>query len=105
MADSLEEIARLLVKKGNCVLVVQDSYYKEIHADLAQFVTGMAQNKGLSLFDRHDFKWNRNIVNVNSRARKYRKSVAAVESALWFRKKLGEKNATPRRDIPHTSGR
>ena len=86
MADSLEEIARLLVKKGNCVLVVQDSYYKEIHADLAQFVTGMAQNKGLSLFDRHDFKWNRNIVNVNSRARKYRKSVAAVESALWFRK-------------------
>lgn len=86
MAYSIEEIARILVKKGNCVLVVQDSYYKEIHANLAQFITEMAQNNGLSLFERHDFKWCRNMVRLNSRARKYRKSADAVESALWFRK-------------------
>lgn len=86
MSYSIEEIARLLVRGGNCVLVVQDSYYKEIHADLAQFITEMAQDYGLSLYDRHDFKWNRNMVRVNSRARKYRASTDAVESALWFRK-------------------
>ncbi|MBI5590784.1 MAG: hypothetical protein HY881_09905 [Deltaproteobacteria bacterium] len=86
MSDSLKEIARLLVKKGNCVLVVQDSFYKEIHVDLAQFVIEIAQNKGLSLIDRHDFKWDRNMVRVNTRARKYRESAAAVESVICFRK-------------------
>lgn len=86
MALSLTEIARLLVSGGTCVLVVQDSYYKELHADLARFVTEISQISGLTLYDRHDFEWNRNMVRVNSRARKYRESAVAVESALWFMK-------------------
>lgn len=86
MTTSLSEISRILVRNGTCVLVVQDSYYKELHADLAQFVTEMAQVNGLSLYDRNDFEWNRNMVRLNSRARHYRESAVAVESALWFTK-------------------
>jgi SAM-dependent methyltransferase len=85
MAASLSEITRLLRKSGTCVLVVQDSYYKELHANLARYVSEMAEQSGLSVFDRHEFNWNRNMVRVNSRARKYRDSTDAVESVLWLK--------------------
>lgn len=87
MDHSLSEASRLLADRGACVLVVQDSYYKELHADLALFVTELAEQHGLTMFNRNDYEWSRNMVRVNSRARKYRASAVAVESALWFRKR------------------
>lgn len=86
MKVSLNEIARVLRDDGRCVLVVQDSYYKELHADLAQYICDLALHAGLSLCDRHDFTCNRNMVRVNSSAYKYRDSAVAVESVLWFSK-------------------
>ena len=86
MKRSLTEISRILEKKGTCVLVVQDSYYKEIHADLANYVSEIGTLSGLKLFNRHDFEWNRNMARVNSRSRKYRHSSPATESVLWLTK-------------------
>ena len=86
MAASLKELARVLRKNGKCVLVVQDSYYKELHADLAKFITEIAESTGLNLFDKHNFRWDRNMARINTRSRAYRDSVSAVESVLWFAK-------------------
>jgi len=87
MSSSLSEISRVLMRGGTCVLVVQDSYYKEIHANLAQFVIDIACQQELSLVGRNDFEWSRNMVRVNSRSRRYRESSVAVESALWLNKR------------------
>ena len=84
--SSMRELSRILKSTGTCVLVVQDSYYKELHVDLAQYTTEIAQESGLTLIERHDFEWNRNMVRVNSRSRRYRTSDMAIESALWFNK-------------------
>lgn len=86
MEASLSEIARVLRKNAKCVLVVQDSYYKELHADLAKFITEIAASKGLKLFDQHNFRWDRNMARINTRSRAYRDSISAVESVLWFAK-------------------
>jgi len=85
MSLSLAEISRLLVSGGPCVIVVQDSYYKELHADLPRFITEIANEHSLILYDRHDFHWKRSIRRVNTRSRRYRSATAAVESVLWFK--------------------
>jgi hypothetical protein len=46
---SLSEIKRTLKSNGSCVLVIQDSYYKEIHNDLPQIFIEMGQSNGLKL--------------------------------------------------------
>ncbi|WP_437191348.1 DNA methyltransferase [Planctomicrobium sp. SH527] len=81
---SMREIDRILKPHGTCVLVVQDSYYKELHVDLARYTTEIAHECGLTLVEQHDFKWNRNMVRVNSRSRKYRTTTDSTESVLWL---------------------
>lgn len=83
---SMREIARILKPHGTCVFVVQDSYYKELHVNLARYTTEIADACGLTLFGQHDFEWSRNMVRVNSRSRKYRTSTNATESVLWLAK-------------------
>src|SRR5204862_8362818 len=51
---SLGELSRVLKTNGKCILVVQDSYYKELHNDLPSIFVEMAQYHGLSLFQRVD---------------------------------------------------
>jgi hypothetical protein len=81
---SLRELERILKPHGTCVLVVQDSYYKELHLDLARYTTEIAHECGLTLVEQHDFEWSRNMVRVNSRSRKYRTTTDATESVLWL---------------------
>ncbi|MFO1062514.1 MAG: hypothetical protein U0892_01400 [Pirellulales bacterium] len=82
---SLEEIARTLVSNGHCVLVVQDSHYKEIHIDVARYITEMALDMGWSLENRLDFETRLLMARLNPKAQKYRNHNAATESVLWFR--------------------
>jgi DNA modification methylase len=86
LSTSMKELARALKPAGTCVLVVQDSYYKELHIDLARYTADIAQQCGLILKDQHNFEWGRNMVRVNSRSRRYRPTTDAIESVLWLRK-------------------
>jgi hypothetical protein len=81
---SLIEIDRTLVANGHCVLVVQDSHYKEIHVDVAKHITEMALDMGWSLKQRFDFEARQVMARVNPKAQKYRTGAGATESVLWF---------------------
>lgn len=86
IAGSLSEIHRVLKIGGRCVLVVQDSYYKDIHNDLPGILSEMARVRGLHLCDRTDFTLGRTLAGINRRAKEYRKSFSAVESVLVLQK-------------------
>jgi DNA modification methylase len=84
--DSMREISRVLKPNGRCVLVVQDSYYKEIHNDLPQIVSDMAASVGLCLSDSTNFRLSRTLAGVNPGTRKYRQKFDATESVRCFTK-------------------
>jgi|694.fasta_scaffold34870_2 hypothetical protein len=82
---SLNEIKRVLAKKGQIVLVIQDSYYKSEHIDIARFITEMAMNINCTLVERLDFETNSLMAHMNPRSRQYRNRNSAIESVLWLR--------------------
>lgn len=83
---SLSEVCRVMRHGSQCVLVVQDSYYKNVRNDLPSIFTEMAELKGLALTRRQDFKLSRTMARINPRAKKYREQRTGVESVLCFSK-------------------
>lgn len=86
LCNSLSELGRVLTEDGTCVLVVQDSYYKDVHNDLPTIVTEMASSNSLELTRREDFSHARTMAAVNPSAKLYRKSFSATESVLVFKR-------------------
>jgi hypothetical protein len=83
---SLTEISRTLEKSGYCVLVVQDSYYKDIHTNLPLIFIEMGELLGWVLNCRVDFAVKHSMVDINTKAKQYRRNTNAVESVLVFQK-------------------
>jgi DNA modification methylase len=83
---SVVELHRVLKKGAGCVLVVQDSHYKEIHNDVPTILCEMAESEKFKLQRRENFVGNRSMVRMNSRAKKYLKTRQHVESVLCFEK-------------------
>ena len=83
---SLGEIARVQKPGSGCVLVVQDSYYKDVHNDLPRIVTEMAEAKGMALGRYGEFQLNRTLAAVNPGVRPYRATSKATEVALFLHK-------------------
>lgn len=81
---SLQQIGAALKVGGPCVLVVQDSFYKEVRNDLAGVTIEMATGLGWNLLERHDFAANHLMARVHKAGRQYRKSTKATESVLVF---------------------
>jgi SAM-dependent methyltransferase len=84
--DSMGEIYRCLKPRGRACLVVQDSFYKDVHNDLSRIVCDMGIGLGLTLEARNDFVARRNLGRVNGKARNYRSTIAATESVLILSK-------------------
>jgi DNA modification methylase len=80
---SFSEINRTLNFNGTCVVVVQDSHYKNIHNDLPQIFTEMANSYGLSLKRRDDFNLKKTMADINPRSNKHKKC-KLTESVLCF---------------------
>lgn len=83
---SINEISRVLKPKAYCVLVAQDSHYKEIHNDVPGMTVEMASTSGLELVRRLDFSSSQSMVGINQRSRKYLHSRKTTESVLFFRR-------------------
>jgi hypothetical protein len=83
---SLREIDRVLKESGQCVLVVQDSYYKDLLNDLPTIFCEMANGVGWTLKHKIDFQVKRTLAGINPEVKQYRNAFQAVESALIFRK-------------------
>lgn len=83
---SLAEIDRVLKKSGKCVLVVQDSYYKEIQNDLPRIFIEMATQLGWTLTEEKPFHVKQTLAGVNPKVKEYRTAFQAMESILVFSK-------------------
>lgn len=86
VSKSMAEIARCLKPSGSCVIVVQDSYFKGIRADLAKVFTEIALEQKLGIFQRNDFPLARTFASVNTGSRAYRSDMTLTESVLCFTK-------------------
>jgi DNA modification methylase len=86
LARSLRHIGGALKNNGKAILVVQDSYYKEIHNPLPAIVEDIASHCGLTLQRREDFYLNHSMTGINPHTRAYRQSQSVVESVLCFKK-------------------
>lgn len=84
--NSLTEINRTLKKLGYCILVLQDSYYKELHLDLIQIISEMGYSLAWQLQNRIDFPKKQILAGINKNTGRYRTSVKATESILIFQK-------------------
>ena len=81
---SISELSRVLKPQGSCALVVQDSFYKEVHNDVPAIVIEMANHVGMFIRRREDFAANRSMVGLNRHAKMYLKTRQNVESVLCF---------------------
>jgi hypothetical protein len=86
MHASLTNLTAVLKDGGKAILIVQDSYYKDVHNDLAAIITEMAKGADLRLGRRVDFHISRSMAGVNPHSRTYRRASGAVESVLCFQK-------------------
>jgi hypothetical protein len=84
--DSMREIARCMKPEAKCIIVVQDSFFKDVKADLPTIFTEIAGVCGLTLGRREDFDLSTTLININTRSREYRTDSSSVESVLCFNK-------------------
>jgi hypothetical protein len=86
MFRSLTKLASALKPKGMAVLVVQDSYYKDVHNDLPSIITDMSEACDLRFKKRADFVSLTCMSRINSRAAAHRLRAGSTESVLVFSK-------------------
>jgi hypothetical protein len=84
--ESISEIHRCLKRGGAAIIVVQDSYYKELHNNLPQIFIEMSLINRLKLKRRVDFPFSRTMARLHPGIKTYRKEYGGVESVLCFTK-------------------
>jgi hypothetical protein len=86
LTKSLVHTCNALKPNGSAILVIQDSYYKELHNPLPSIVEDIAGGCGLTLRRRQDFRLSHSMTGINPHSRAYRTSQDVVESVLCFSK-------------------
>jgi hypothetical protein len=71
---------------GKCVIVIQNSYYKDIFIDLKQIFIEMINYFGWRLLDTYEFINPNNLAEINPRGKEYRGSSTTKEYAVIFKK-------------------
>ena len=84
LSSSLDRIVTIMRPGAKAILVVQDSYYKDLHNDLPTIVSEMAELSGLSFLGSKDFPLARSMSGVNPYTRIYKRPTGAVEAVLGF---------------------
>ncbi len=85
MNRSIERLAGALKPRGRAILVVQDSYYKELHNDLPRIISEIGAAHGLHLKQRKDFHL-RSMSDIHRGRLSYDRPSGATESVLCFAK-------------------
>jgi len=83
---SVAEIQRVMKRGGAALLVVQNSYYKEINIDLAELFGDLAAEAGLASSVVRDLPVWPVMTNLNPKARKYRQDRTYTESIIRLEK-------------------
>ncbi len=84
---SISEISRVMTGGGRACVVVQDSFYKEIHNDLPKIFTEMAAKGGIVKIGEHSYQKRRSMCQLNSASSAYRAKRVPMETALLFEKR------------------
>jgi hypothetical protein len=84
MDRSMARLAAGLKPGARAVLVVQDSYYKEMHNDLPAIITELGSRHGLTLSQSKAFHM-RSMSDVHPGRRTYARPCGATETVLCFR--------------------
>ncbi|MDW3845257.1 site-specific DNA-methyltransferase [Micromonospora sp. BRA006-A] len=82
LVGSLDEIQRVAAPRASAVLVVQDSYYKDVHVRLAEICEEEMSARGWTCKPRR-FRVDRILTSVNTAARAYTKG-DVYETVLTF---------------------
>lgn len=83
--ESLTELDRVLKPAGSCTIVIQDSWYKDVHTDLAAITKDMCSSNGWRFVGRDDHQVKRTYARINPLSSPAARS-GAVESTLVFQK-------------------
>lgn len=83
---SLTEIDRVLKKGGTCAVVVQDSFYKDVHIDLPKIFHEMGREIGWTTLRRVDYRKSQVLGRINPKTKPYRTSAQATEAAIFFQR-------------------
>lgn len=73
LSAGLDELTRVAKPGARACLVVQDSYYKDVHVPLAQICTDEASRRGWSVESVEPFPVIRSLMTMNRSAREYQK--------------------------------
>jgi hypothetical protein len=87
LAESFADMARVARTGGKAVLVVQDSYYKELRLPLADVTTEMLIEAGWDISESVSFTRKTTKAAMNPRSRKYRRTHEAIETVVIAEKK------------------
>lgn len=86
IADSLSEISRVSRDDGDLLVVVQDSWFKGVHLDLARCIADLASQHHWSEVGKMEFVGIHSMVMVNPHATPEAKKNKPVESLIHFRR-------------------
>ena len=86
--QSLSEIGRVLRPGGAAALVVQDSYYKDVHVDLPRLYVDCGASIGLVGEVTSSLRVSRALAQINSRSRMHRDKKQYEESVVVFEKPM-----------------
>jgi len=86
MSSTFDQMRRWLKPSGIAVVVVQDTYYKEVRVPVGDLLVDVARSAGLGLEARKDFPVRHALSRLSAKARASAPSRAAVESVLMFRR-------------------
>jgi len=87
LTTSLDQLSRIAKNRAKMVLVVQDSYYKEIPINLADICSQEARNRGWATTGWDQFEVSRTLTTINKAARAYPKGKVA-ETVMTLEKEL-----------------
>lgn len=83
ISRSIGRMADAMKPGSRAILVVQDSYYKDLHNDLPKIISEIGVQHGLSYRRRKDFHL-RSMSDINPGRRSYARPSGATESVLCF---------------------
>ncbi|MNY09941.1 DNA methylase [compost metagenome] len=87
MYNSVREISRVTKRHGVCVLVVQDSFYKERQVRLPQILIEIFESFGFELSTEQQFVAGRSLTSINPSSASYSFDRRCPESVLFLQKR------------------
>ncbi len=86
LACSISECARVMSTNSKACIVVQDSFYKDLHNDLPKIFSEMAAHVGLTKIDEFVYQKKQSFCRINPAISAYRSKRNPLEAVLLFKK-------------------